>query len=145
VEPQNTTDRVISSSKIYKNCQIATSSHNGFSFGSYQPGGTSTSILGNAIACIVSKIVDSSSMGRWSGYKLHTNRGTYLNILTVYQSTKSKGLQTNYVNQMEYLKKWTCMLRSAEKLLVDLQEMLNNSFNKKYKTTIVMIDANDRL
>jgi hypothetical protein len=66
--------------KYTKNCQMATSAHNGFSFGNYQPGGTSTSICGNAIGRIVTKINDTSPMGRWSGFKLHTNNGTHINI-----------------------------------------------------------------
>jgi hypothetical protein len=34
--------------KSTKNCQMSTSSHNGFSFGLYQPGGTATAVLGNS-------------------------------------------------------------------------------------------------
>jgi hypothetical protein len=53
--------------KYTTNCQMSTSSHNGFSFGNYQPGGTSTTICGNATGRIVTKINDSSSIGRWLG------------------------------------------------------------------------------
>jgi hypothetical protein len=47
-----------------KNCQMNTSSHSGFSFGSYQPGGTSTIVLGNSTGRILTKINDPTSMGR---------------------------------------------------------------------------------
>jgi hypothetical protein len=76
--------------KNTKNCQMSTSSHNGFSFGVYQAGGTTTAVLGNAIGQIVNKINDPTTMGRWSGFKIHTIKGTHINIKTGYQSTKSQ-------------------------------------------------------
>jgi hypothetical protein len=74
-----------------KNCQLSVSSNNTNGFGYYQPGGTATAILGNATGRITSKIIDKSSMGRWSGFKLHTNGKKHINIITVYQATKSNG------------------------------------------------------
>jgi hypothetical protein len=61
--------------KFTRNCQISTSSHNGFTFGMYQPGGTATAVLGNTTGRIHSKIQDPTSMGRWSGFSLNTNHG----------------------------------------------------------------------
>jgi hypothetical protein len=131
--------------KYTKNCQMATSAHNGFSFGNYQPGGTSTSICGNVIGCIVAKINDISPMGRWYDFKLHTNNGTHINILTVYQSTKSDGIYTNYIQQVEHLKNNDSKCKDPRKQLVlDLQKLIN-TYNRQNKLTIVLIDANDSL
>jgi hypothetical protein len=128
-----------------KNCQMATSTHNGLSFGNYQPGGTSTSICGNAIGHIVTKINDTSSMGRWSGFKLHTNNGTHINILTVYQSTKSNGIYTNYIHQVEYLKNNDSKCKDLRKqLLLDLQSVVN-TYNRQNELTIILMDANESL
>jgi hypothetical protein len=72
-----------------KNCRLSTSSNATTGFGYYQPGGTSPAILSNATGRITTKIIDSSSMGRWSGFRLHTNGSRHINIITVYQATKS--------------------------------------------------------
>jgi hypothetical protein len=74
--------------------------------GNYQPGGTATAILGNLTGLIAQKITDSSGMGRWSGVKLHTNSKSWVNIVTVYQSTKSEGFNTNYMmHQLKIVEK----------------------------------------
>jgi hypothetical protein len=90
--------------KHVNSCHITTSSNDGPCMGNYQPGGTATAVFGNLTGRISSKITDSSGMGRWSGVKLHTNSKSLLNIVTVYQSTKSDGINTNYMQQMHRLK-----------------------------------------
>jgi hypothetical protein len=72
------------SQRTTKNCQLSVSSNNTNRFGYYQPGGSATAILGNASGRITSTIIDKSSMGRWSGFRLHTNGKQHINIITVY-------------------------------------------------------------
>jgi hypothetical protein len=98
--------------KYIKNCQMATSAHNGFSFANYQPGGTSTSICSNAIGRIVTKINDTSPMGQWSGFKLHTNNGTHINIKTVYQSTNAMESTRTLFNKSTILRTITVNVRT---------------------------------
>jgi hypothetical protein len=84
-------------------------------------------------------------MGRRSGFKLHTNRDSNINIITVYQSTKSDGLHTNYMYQISHMKKQGITNPDPRKqLMIDLQLMIGR-FNTKNESTIVLIDANDGL
>lgn len=131
--------------KATKNCMLSTSSHKGFSFGMYQAGGTATAIVGNATGRIMNKIYDTTNMGRWSGSTLHTNHGKNINIITVYQSTKSYGINTYYTQQLEQLKQQQSdCLDPRRKLLWDLQQLITK-YNKNHETTILLMDANDGL
>jgi hypothetical protein len=108
-------------------------------------GGTATAILGNATGRITSKIIDNSSMGRWSGFRLHTNGKKHINIITVYQATKSDGILTNYMQHVNTLKQQGQLKPDPRKqLLADLQ-IIVQSFNKAAELTIILIDANDGL
>jgi hypothetical protein len=128
-----------------KNCRLSTSSNATPGFGYYQPGGTTTAIFSNATGRITTKIIDSSSMGRWSGFKLHTNGSRHINIITVYQSTKSEGIHTNYMQQMSTLKQQGILNPvPRKKLFTDLQLVIQ-SFNKVNDLTVILIDANDGL
>jgi hypothetical protein len=101
--------------------------------------------LGNLTGRISNKITDSSGMGRWSGIELHTNSKSWLNIITVYQSTKSEGLHTNYMQQMHRLKNIGKTNPDPHKqLFIDLQ-LLITKFNQNHEFTLLMIDANDGL
>jgi hypothetical protein len=131
--------------KSLKSCHLTTSSHNGPCMGYYQPGGTATAILGNLNVRIAQKITDSTGLGRWSGVKLHTNSKSWLNIITVYHFTRSEGLNTNYMNQMNQLKNnGNTNPDPRKQLIIDLQVIITK-FNINQETTLVMIDANDGL
>jgi hypothetical protein len=80
--------------KHSRNCVLHTSSNSEDSFSGYQPGGTLTTIRNELAGRIASIIHDKTNLGRWSGFKLHTNFHHKLNIITVYQSTKSEGIHT---------------------------------------------------
>jgi hypothetical protein len=90
--------------KYTKECLLSTLLYRSESNSNNQPGGTATAVLGNATGRIAHKITYSSSMLRWSGFKLHTNRDSLINIITVYQCTKSDGLHTNYMYQTSHMK-----------------------------------------
>jgi hypothetical protein len=128
-----------------KNCQSSTSSNTSPGFGYYQPGGTATAIMGNATGQITYKIIDKSSMGRWSGFRLHTNGTKHINIITVYQATKTDGILTNYMQQINTLKQQGQTKPEPRKqLLADLQ-LIVQSHNKSGDLTIILMDANDGL
>jgi hypothetical protein len=114
-------------------------------FGYYQPGGTSTAILSNATRRITTKISDWSSMGCWSGFILQTNWSIHINIITVYQATKSDGIQTNYMQQISTLKQQgQANPESRKQLFIDLQLVIH-AYNKIDDLTLVLIDAIDGL
>jgi hypothetical protein len=129
--------------RTVKNCQMSTSSNITRGFGYYQPGGTTASIMGNATGRITSKIMDSSTMGRWSGFRLHTNGMKHINIITVYQATKLDGMLTNYMQQVSTLKLQGQLKPEPRKQsLADLQ-LIVQSYNKAGDLTIILMDAND--
>lgn len=84
-------------------------------------------------------------MGRWSGFKLNTNHGKHIHIITVYQSTKSDGIHTNYTQQLEHLNQsGSHCLDPRKQLLMDLQQVINQN-NYNHEHSIILIDANDGL
>jgi hypothetical protein len=133
------------SQRFTKNCRLSTSSNTTAGFGYYQPGGTTITILAKATGCITAKISDSSSMGRWSGFKLHTNGSRHINIITVYQATKSDGIHTNYMHQISTLKQQGQSNPDPRKQLFTDLQLVIQAYNKINDLTIILIDANDSL
>jgi hypothetical protein len=124
---------------------MSTSSLTNQGYTYYQPGGTSTAIFGNSTGRIVTQITDESKLGRWSGFKLNTNGTSYINMITVYQSNKSHGIHTTYMQQVAYMKGQGIMIPDPQKqLLTDLQSLIRK-YNVLQETTIVLINANDGL
>jgi hypothetical protein len=109
----------------------------------YQPGGTLTAIFHKYVGRITTTIKDPTSLGRWSGFKLHTNFGYKLNILTVYQSTKSDGLHTTYQQQSHYFRTQGIQHPDPRKLIIQDLELLIRQFNELKEETIILIDANN--
>jgi hypothetical protein len=131
--------------KHHKNCSINTSSNREECYSAYQPGGTLTTILNKYVGRIQSSIIDKSSLGRWSGFRMNTNFGHYLNIITVYQPTKSDGLHTTYQQQVHYYRTNGVQNPDPRKLLLQDLETLIREFNHQKDETIILIDANDGL
>jgi hypothetical protein len=104
--------------KSQKTCSISTSSNKEESFSAYQPRGTLTAIFHKYVGRISTIIHDPTPLGRWSGFKLHTNFGHKLNILTVYQSTKSDGIHTTYQQQSHYFRTQGNQHPDPRKLLI---------------------------
>jgi hypothetical protein len=122
---------------------IHTSSNREECLSSYQPGGTTTAIRNKLVGRITSTIQDPTTLGRWSGYKLTTNFGHQLNIITVYQSTKSEGIHTSYQQQAHYFRnKGTKNPDLRKILLTDLAQIIVEWKSRK-EETIILIDAND--
>jgi hypothetical protein len=90
---------------IYNKVLIDTSSSIDQTINNYQPGGTATLITNKWTGRATQPINDTSGMGRWSGYKLQTNTNTYLNVITVYRPTISKGLSTCYQQHISIMKR----------------------------------------
>jgi hypothetical protein len=129
--------------KTHNMCSISTSSNKEESLTAYQPGGTLTAIFHKYVGRITKTIQDPTSLGRWSGFKLHTHFGHQLNILTVYQSTKSDGLHTSYQQQSHYFRTQGIQNPDPRKLLLRDLEHLIGEFNNLKEETILLIDAND--
>jgi hypothetical protein len=128
-----------------KNCRLSTSSNATPGIGYYYPGGTTTAVFSNAAGRITTKIIDSSSMGKWSGFKLHTNGSRHIIIITVYQSTRSEGIHTDYMQQMSTFKQQGITNpEPRKKLFTDIQQVIQ-SYNKLNDLTVILIDANDGL
>jgi hypothetical protein len=131
--------------KHYKNCNIAVSSNAEPCYSHYQPGGTITCITNNATGHIKKQIVDPTTLGRWLGFQLATSFGHHLNILTVYQSTKSEGIHTNYKQQQAYYYNRGHRNPDPRKLLLKDLSIQIQKWNEIGDTSIVMIDTNDDL
>jgi hypothetical protein len=131
--------------KHHKTTSVTTSSNKEECFSAYQPGGTLTSILNKYVGRIQTAIHDPTSLGRWSGFKLNTNFGHYLNIITVYQPTKSDGLHTTYQQHSHFYRLQGITNPDPRKLLLQDLEAMIREFNKQKEETIVLIDANDGL
>jgi hypothetical protein len=111
----------------------------------YQSGGTATAALGNLSGRISKKIDDNSGLPCWSGFKIHTNSKSFINVVTVYQSTKSGGIHTNYMHQMNELNnKGYGNTDPRKQLLKDLQTLIH-IYNKNKESTIILMDANNGL
>jgi hypothetical protein len=131
--------------KHTKTCNMSTSCNNEPCRTNYQPGGTATIIIDKVSGRISNKIVDSSGMGRWSGFSLLDNTNKLVNVITAYRPTKSDGLHTSYQQQSTTLKalgRGNTDPRTA--LLEDLEILICNN-NKMDNKTILMIDANEGL
>jgi hypothetical protein len=127
----------------HKTCSITTSSNREECFTAYQPGGTLTSVLNKFVGRIQTSIHDPSSLGRWSGFKMNTNFGHQLNIITVYQPTKSDGLHTTYQQHVHYYRTQGISHPDPRKCLIqDLEKMILD-FNNNKEETIILMDAND--
>jgi hypothetical protein len=122
--------------KHHKTCSVNTSSNREECISSYQPGGTLTTVLNKYVGRIKTSIYDSSSLGRWSGFKLNTNFGHHLNIITVYQSTKSDGLHTSYQQQAHYFRAKGINNPDPRKLLLHDLETLIQEYNSLKEETI---------
>jgi hypothetical protein len=131
--------------KHHKTCSVTTSSNREDCISAYQPGGTMTAILNKFVGRIQTTIYDSSSLGRWSGFKLNTNFGHQLNIITVYQPTKLDGLHTNYQQQAHYFRTKGITNPDPRKLLLHDLETIIREYNSAKEETIILIDANDGL
>jgi hypothetical protein len=131
---------------IQKHCVLSalqTSSNKEECFSSYQPGGTATAIRNKLVGRITTTIQDKTNLGRWSGFKLNTNFGHQLNIITVYQSTRSEGIYTTYQQQAHYFRSQGIINPDPRKILMsDLTDLVSD-FNRNKEETIVLIDAND--
>jgi hypothetical protein len=131
--------------KHTKQCCITTSSNVEQCLSSYQPGGTMTAIMNKFLGHVTSPIIDNSSLGRWSGYKLRTSFKSHLNILTVYQPTRSDSIHSTFQQQAHYYKKLGFANPNPRKLLLRDLTKLVQEFNSANDRTIIMIDANDSL
>jgi hypothetical protein len=129
----------------HKTTSLTTSSTSEDCLTAYQPGGTLTAILNKYVGRIQTAIRDPTSLGRWSGFKLNTNFGKPLNILTVYQPTKSDGLHTTYQQQLHYYRLKGTPNPDPRKLLMQDLEKTIAEYNQRKEETIVLIDANDGL
>jgi hypothetical protein len=71
--------------------------------------------------------------------------GNHINILTVYQATKSEVVQTNYQQQLAYYRSRGQTDADPRKLTFQDLTSLIQQWNTQGDTTILMIDANDNL
>jgi hypothetical protein len=74
--------------KHHKTCSVNTSSNREECISAYQPGGILTMVPNKYVGRIQTHIYDSSSLGRWSGFKLNTKFRTptkYNHCLPVYK------------------------------------------------------------
>lgn len=131
--------------KHSSNIAIHTSSNKEECATSYQPGGTLTIIRNKLASRITKSITDKTNLGRWSGFKLRTNFGHLLNIITVYQPTKSDGIHTTYQQHAHYFRTIGIQHPDPRKLLLQDLANLIHEFNSHKEETIIMIDANDGL
>jgi hypothetical protein len=122
-----------------------TSSNTEGTTSSYQPGGTMIIVRNKTASRISEPIHDQTGLGRWSGVKLHTNFGHKLNVLTVYQPTKSEGIHTAYQQQAHYFRGKGIPTPDPRKLLLSDLAKLINACNSQKDETIILIDANDNL
>lgn len=126
-----------------KICSVSTSSNAEKNPTSYQPGGTISAMFGKYTGRISSNIRDPTGLGRWSGFKLTTNLGQPLNILTVYQSTKSDGIHTAYQQQAHYFRTLGVHNPDPRKLLLKHLSQLLSTYHHNKEEIIILIDAND--
>jgi hypothetical protein len=131
--------------KAYKIVQTTTSSNNEPRKNHYQPGGTFTAATSKYTGRIRSTITDDSNMGRWSGFTLSTNFQHNLHIITVYQSVKSEGIHSTYIQQMSRLSDMGHKNPNPRKQLFDDLQALISKWNDQRDITIILIDANDNL
>jgi hypothetical protein len=66
---------------------------------------------------ISAPIYDTTPLGRWSGFKVTTNFGSYLNIITVYQPTVSDGIHSAYQQQAHYYRTLGIVQPNPRKIL----------------------------
>jgi hypothetical protein len=112
---------------------------------SYQPGGTLTAVRNKLVGRIATTIHDNTQLGRWSGFKFNTNFGHHLNIITVYQPTKSQGIHTTYQQHVHYFRNKGIPNPDPRKLLLSDLAALISKFNENKEETILLIDANESL
>jgi hypothetical protein len=110
----------------------------------YKPGGTLMMITGKWQARISKKGSDDSGLGRWSYFKISSNKQSLV-IITVYRPCVSSGPSTTWMQQ------WT-LLREAgnqnpdpiKTFYADLDELLTKWKKLQYEI-IVLIDANETI
>ena len=95
------------------------------------PGGTATLIMGKWASRMISPIIDTSGIGRWSGISIRVNESTALHYITAYRVCKQKITLNNslstYTQQYRNLElKGIKEPNPRKQILTDLTELWGN-------------------
>jgi hypothetical protein len=121
-----------------------TYSESDISMNSYKPGGTMTTITGKWQARVSEKSCDDTGLGRWSYFKVSSNRKAII-IITAYRPCASHGPSTAWMQQ------WLLLRESGEtdpdpikKFYNDLEKLIQGWINQNIEV-ILLLDANETI